>query len=102
MISTFTPYSMPNIEAPFASVTIGASAQALHTLLPLHEQTESVFIAVEGAPIRIIPNKTAPTTSLGVLLDDGDSAVLSRAEYLVARAIRTTGVDATVQIAQNK
>lgn len=57
-----------------------------------------VLISVEGAPVRFRDDGTAPTSSVGTLLNDGD-----RVEYAdrpsALRFIRTTSTSATVNAA---
>lgn len=54
-------------------------------------------ISVETAPIRFTIDGTAPTTSVGHLLDVGDLLELDSNEDIAAfKAIRTTGTSATI------
>ncbi len=100
MLSENIPDYVPNAAAAHQAVTVGAAAATLRSLITIDSGTGLVSCKVEGASIRICPTGTTPTGSLGFLVADGGTFELSRREADVAKVIRGTGTDATLQAAQ--
>lgn len=93
----------PNPSAPTVGPkTISNPATTLAALagVTLHAKTPHVLVQVEAADVRMCPEGTAPTTTLGITVAAGDQRLLSISEATLAKWIRSTGVDATIQIAQ--
>lgn len=94
----------PNNSANHQAVTIGNTVQTLAVAgATIHAQTKLVRITAELADIRFVHHGTTdpdPATNLGEVLYDGDSAVLSRAQFDCFKFKRNAGTNAKLQIAQ--
>ncbi len=91
----------PNVAAPTVAKTISNTAVTLANLgVAIDGNTRYVMLTVEAGPVRVCPEGTTPTTTLGQPVYAGQAVLLSRAEALTAKWIRSTAIDATAQVSQ--
>ena len=62
---------------------------------------KGILITVETAPIRFTVDGTAPTSSIGHLLNIGDIYTCNGEDALKFRAIRSTSVSASIKCTYN-
>jgi len=98
---TNVPHALvPNRAAPTASCSIAGTAVTLAGAgITLHAATQTVFITVDTAEVRVCPDGTTPTSSLGHALAPSNGIYLSASSASVAKWIRT-GSTATLQVSQ--
>ena len=100
MLSKFIPEYVPNGAAPPASATVDSTVRTLRSLVTLEADTRLVVIKVELHAIRLCPTGTTPTSELGFLIPANATVELSRGEADLAKLLRATADDATIQVAQ--
>ena len=82
----------PNPAQAHASLSTTGTASTLATLgYVFHAATAAVIMQAIGGGVRFTLNGTAPTTSFGLLLTDGDMVELGINEANVARFITASG-----------
>jgi hypothetical protein len=91
----------------YESITVSSTAIGLTsgTINPIITgvRTVTALCAVETAQIRYRIDGTDPTSSEGIVLNDGDTLTIEGSEDLLKfRAIRTGGSDATLKCSYGK
>ena len=97
-IKTAVEYSGHNAAA-YESITIDNTVGGKGFTLAKYGTNVYAFITVETAQIRFTLDGTAPTTTVGHLLNAGDVLELdSNADIVSFRAIRTGATSATIHV----
>lgn len=82
----------PNPEQAHASLVITSTASTLATLgFTFDPETHSMIVQAVGGDVRMTLNGTAPTSSLGLKIADGDMIELGINEANVAKFITASG-----------
>lgn len=83
--------------ATFESVTVSTTAVTLTAAT--YTNCDNALITVETDQVRFRLDGVAPTSSVGHVLDAGDTLILDSADQIVgARFIRSGGSDATLRV----
>ena len=89
---------IPNSAAPTATLSVGAATTLTAAGLTLHAATQTVLLTVEGAEVRMCPDGTTPTATLGHAVPVGRWMEISRAEATMAKWFSSGA--ATLQVSQ--
>ena len=81
----------------FESVTVSTVAIGITATLT-DNQENIALVTCEGATVRFRLDGTAPTASVGHILEPGDALKLEGSELLNFLAIRKDGTDATLRV----
>lgn len=80
----------------FESVTVGSTAAVLTAAK--YAGATTALITVETASIRMRMDGTAPTSTVGTLLNAGDQRLLTSPEQIAGFQAIAVGSDATIQV----
>ena len=81
----------------FETLTVSTTAVAI-TATIIDQQHDNALITCEAASVRFRLDGTAPTATVGHVLDPGDILELRGCELGKFQAIRRDGTDATLQV----
>lgn len=99
---TNLPHHLAGIAGvPTVAPTLSSTAKKLSelTAVTLNDKTQYVMITPEGGSVRVDPSGAAPTASVGQLVVNGASVLMSIQEATSAKWIVTAG-DVVLQISQ--
>ena len=85
IVTNFLHTLIPNAAAPTATLSVGAATTLTAAGLTLHTATQTVLVSVEGAEVRMCPEGTTPTATLGHAVPVGRWMEISRAEANTAK-----------------
>jgi hypothetical protein len=81
----------------FETITVSTVAKTL-TATVIDQQHNQALVTCEGAAVRFRLDGTAPTATVGHVLEAGDVLELESGELGKFQAIRRDGTDATLQV----
>ena len=85
IVTNFLHTLIPNAAAPTATLSVSAATTLTAAGLTLHAATQTVLVSVEGAEVRMCPEGTTPTATLGHAVPVGRWMEISRAEATMAK-----------------
>lgn len=89
------------VFVPDQTTTVDATVGGVAMIgTPLHSATGYIFWTCSGADARFTLDNSAPTSTNGHLVSDGDSSIWSKEMVEAAKWIRTGGTSATLHISE--
>mgnify|MGYP000859541977 FL=1 len=85
IVTNFLHTLIPNAAAPTVSVAVSTATTLAAGGVTLHAATQTVLVSVEGAEVRMCPDGTTPTATLGHAVPVGRWLEISRAEANTAK-----------------